>query len=126
MSDAATHADHGEHHDHHQGPRYPKMKPVEVRLTDETINYLDLRMAEAVKTGIKQAMNEETARAFWATGLSVLQSQASEHAGRFVMGGMLGLFKRLMGFLVLGSIVYTLGGWTGLAKMIDVIFGARQ
>ncbi len=96
--------------------------PAEVRLTDETISYLEQRIAAAVGTGLKSAMTEDTAAAFWAAGLSVLQKQATQHAGRFVLGGMLGVVRKLGLFLTLGGIVYALGGWSALAALFKVLF----
>ena len=59
--------------------------PAEVRLTDETGAWLEEKMAAAVREGIKAAMTEETAAAFWAAGLTVLQKSATQRAGRFVL-----------------------------------------
>lgn len=96
--------------------------PAEVRLTDETIAYLEQRIAAAVGTGLKSSVTEETAAAFWAAGLSVLQKQATQHAGRFVLGGLLGVVRKLGLFLTLGGIVYALGGWSALAALFKVLF----
>ena len=96
--------------------------PAEVRLTDETISYIEQRIASAVGTGLKSAMTEDTAAAFWAAGLSVLQKQATQHAGRFVLGGLLDVVRKLGLFLTLGGIVYALGGWSALAALFKVLF----
>ena len=97
-------------------------RATEVRLTDETIQYLEDRIASAVGTGIKAAMTEDTAAAFWAAGLSVLQKQATQHAGRFVLGGLVGVVRKLGLFLTLGGIVYAMGGWSALAALFKVLF----
>lgn len=97
-------------------------RATEVRLTDETIQYLRQEIAVAVGQGLKSAMTEDTAAAFWAAGLSVLQKQAAQHAGRFVLGGLLGLVRKLGLFLTLGGIVYALGGWSALAALFKVLF----
>lgn len=99
-------------------------RATEVRLTDETIQYLEDRIASAVGTGIKSAMTEDTAAAFWAAGLSVLQRQATNHAGRFVLGGLWGLVRKASLFLMLGGIVYALGGWAALAALIKALFSS--
>ena len=99
-------------------------RATEVRLTDETIQYLEDRIASAVGTGIKSAMTEDTAAAFWAAGLSVLQRQATNHAGRFVLGGLWGLVRKASLFLMLGGIVYALGGWSALAALAKAIFSS--
>lgn len=100
-----------------------RRKPVaEVRLTDETIAYLEARIAAAVGNGIKTAITEETAVAFWSAGLAALQKQATQHAGRFVLGGIWGLLRKASLFFMLGGIVYALGGWAALAALAKTIF----
>lgn len=101
-----------------------RRKPVaEVRLTDETIAYLEERIAAAVGNGIKAAITEDTAVAFWSAGLAALQKQATQHAGRFVLGGIWGLLRKASLFFLLGGIVYAVGGWAALAALAKTIFG---
>ena len=101
-----------------------RRKPVaEVRLTDETIAYLEERIAAAVGNGIKTAITEDTAVAFWSAGLAALQKQATQHAGRFVLGGIWGLARKASLFFLLGGIVYAVGGWAALAALAKTIFG---
>ena len=101
-----------------------RRKPVaEVRLTDETIAYLEERIAAAVGNGIKTAITEDTAVAFWSAGLAALQKQATQHAGRFVLGGIWGLLRKTGLFFMLGGIVYAVGGWAALAALAKTIFG---
>ena len=101
-----------------------RRKPVaEVRLTDETIAYLEERIAAAVGNGIKTAITEDTAVAFWSAGLAALQKQATQHAGRFVLGGLWGLARKASLFFMLGGIVYAVGGWAALAALAKTIFG---
>lgn len=111
---------------HFSGPERRRSRPAEVRLTDATIDYLEEKMKVAVAEGIKSAMTEDTAKAFWSAGLSVLQKQATAHTGRFVVGGLWGLVTGLGKFVVLGGIVYAIGGWAALATLFKMIFpGAR-
>ena len=101
-----------------------RRKPVaEVRLTDETIAYLEERIAAAVGDGIKTAITEDTAVAFWSAGLAALQKQATQHAGRFVLGGIWGLLRKASLFFMLGGVVYAVGGWAALAALAKTIFG---
>lgn len=93
-----------------------------MRLTDETIAYMEERIAAAVGSSIKSAMTEDNAAAFWAAGLSVLQKQATQHAGRFVLGGLVGVVRKLGLFLTLGGIIYAMGGWSALAALFKVLF----
>ena len=101
-----------------------RRKPVaEVRLTDETIAHLEERIVAAVGDGIKAAITKDTAVAFWSAGLAALQEQATQHAGRFVLGGIWGLLRKASLFFMLGGIVYAVGGWAALAALAKTIFG---
>lgn len=95
----------------------------EVRLRTETIDHLEAKIAQAVRDGIKGAMNEETAAAFWSAGLALLQKQATQRAGQIVIGGLWGLMQRIMLFLMLGGLVYSVGGWSALATLFKTVFG---
>ena len=108
--------------DAYKGPERRTAVPSEVRLTDETGAWLEVKMAAAVREGIKGAMTEETAAAFWAAGLEVLQKQATQHAGRFVLGGLCDLARKASLFIALGSIVYAIGGWNALATLFKALF----
>ena len=108
--------------DPYTGPERRTPAPAEVRLTEDTGEWLEQKMAAAVREGIKGAMTEETAAAFWAAGLEVLQKQATQHAGRFVLGGLWGLARKASLFIALGSIVYAIGGWNALATLFKTLF----
>lgn len=77
---------------------------------------------EAVREGIQESVTLELAEQFWGAGLGMLQKQATEHAGRFVIGGLMGLVKKLALFLLLGSMIYAIGGWSALANLFKVLF----
>lgn len=62
--------------------------PDTVRLTDKTLTHLETLMAASVRGAIHESLTEETAERFWGAGLRVLQRQATDHAGRFVIGGL--------------------------------------
>ena len=106
--------------DDFKGPE--RSKPAEVRLTQETIDYMTLLVQQAVSEGIKGAMTEDTAQRFWSAGLTTLQKQATQHAGRMVLGGISGLLRKGAVFVLLGGLVYALGGWGALAKLAKVLF----
>lgn len=108
---------------HTAGFKERRTIPSEVRLTDETVEYLEVRIAAAVESGIKGAINKETAAVFWRAGLAMFQEQASEHAGRFVLGGLWGLVRKVSLFFLLGGLVYAMGGWSALAGFFKIVFG---
>lgn len=96
--------------------------PETVRLTDKTLEHLENLMASSVRRAIRESLTEDTAELFWGAGLKVLQRQATDHAGRFVLGGLWGLVRRAGMFLTLGGIVYAIGGWSALAGLAKTLF----
>jgi len=108
--------------DAYKGPERRAPAPAEVRLTEDTGKWLEEKMAAAVREGIKGAMTDETAAAFWAAVLAVLEKQATQNAGRFVLGGLWGLARKASLFLALGGIVYAIGGWDALATLFKALF----
>jgi hypothetical protein len=95
---------------------------AEVRLRDETLQHMRDMMREAVRDGLKESINDEAIERFWAGGLALLQRQATQHAGRFVLGGLMGIVRKAGVFLVLGGVVYAVGGWSALAALFKTIF----
>lgn len=102
--------------------RRKHIAPPEVRLSDKTVQYLEERIAVGVSNGLKAAMTKETAAAFLGAAVAVMQEQATEHAGRFVLGGLWGAVRKLAMFFTLGGIVYALGGWSALAVFFKALF----
>lgn len=98
----------------------------EVRLLPETLAHLEERIAQAVRDGIKGSMTDETAAAFWGAGIDLLQKQATKRAGQIVIGGLWGLMQRVMLFLFLGGLVYSVGGWSALATLFKTVFGGQS
>lgn len=110
-------------------PRPERRNPPpvqEVRLRQETLDHLEEKIAQAVRKGIKGAANEETAAAFWGAGIDLLRKQATERAGQAVIGGLWGLMQRVMLFLFLGGLVYSVGGWSALAALFKTVFGGQS
>lgn len=95
---------------------------AEVRLTDETIEYLEQKIAQAVRDGIAGAITEDTAAKFWGAGLAVFQKQAAAQTGKFVLSGLSGLLSKGFLFLLVGGLVYAVGGWSALAGLFKALF----
>ena len=94
----------------------------EVRLREETLQHMQSLMRDAVREGVRELVTEENMHRFWGAGLAMLQAQATQHAGRFVLGGLLGLARKAALFVVLGGLVYAFGGWGALAALTKAIF----
>lgn len=108
---------------HHPPKPPPRALDTDVTLTPDTIALLEDRMSHAVAAGIQSAMTEDAARQFWAACFRALQEEAQANTGRFVLDGLIGLVKKLSTFVVLGGMVYAIGGWTALGKLWHALFG---
>lgn len=85
----------------------------QVAMTDESrvllADLIEERMSIAVAEGIQAVLTNED---FWAKVLAVLQKQAADRTGRFLLGGLTKAIKNL-GWLVLFVLVaYSVGGWS--------------
>lgn len=94
----------------------------EVRLTESTFVELESRIAAAVHKGLGDAMTEENATKFWLAGINALQRHATENTGKLVLGGLASLLRRGVVFILLGALVYALGGWTAIATFWKALF----
>ena len=99
-----------------------KNEASEVRLQDETILYLREQIREAVGEGIRSALTTEAAEAFWGAGLALLHRQAREHTGRFVLGGLFSLVKRLWMVIAIFGLIYATGGWPAVVGLVKSVF----
>lgn len=92
------------------------MNASQQALTDESrvllVALLRDEMKTAVAEGISEALTDEAAERFWAKGLEVMQRQAQERAGRFVLSGLGAMLKRLLWVGVFVLAAYSVGGWT--------------
>lgn len=70
----------------------------------------ELRMA--VADGITAAMTDSAAERFWSKGLEVLQRQAKQKAGGFLLEGLTTAAKKALWIALLVGIAYSIGGWT--------------
>lgn len=74
----------------------------EMRLAREEIGI-------AVSEGIQAVLTSEE---FWAKVFAVLQRQASERTGRFVLGGLTVVVKKALWIGAFALLAYSIGGWT--------------
>lgn len=89
---------------------------MQMAMTDESrvllADIMENRMRIAVAEGIAAAMTDDAAERFWAKGIEVLQRQATERTGRFVLGGLTAMVKKGIWIGVLVLAIYSVGGWT--------------
>jgi len=98
--------------------------PPDVRLTEETIAYLQERMRHAVRDGIAEALTSESARTFFSTGIAVLREEAAMHTGKFVLDGIWKGAKSLMWIAVFVAAVYSIGGWSLIKTIAAAVYQA--
>lgn len=70
------------------------------------------QMRLAVAEGMAAAMTDEAAERFWKTGLEVLQRQAQERAGQFLLDGLMAALRKALWVGGLLLVAYSLGGWS--------------
>jgi hypothetical protein len=97
----------------------------EVRLRGETIEYLEQRIAEAVKQGMREVLTDkEVVGLFIGAAVDNFQRKASERTGDFVLSGLKAAVHKAAWFLGLGLVVYSIGGWSAVAKLWHTLWGA--
>lgn len=74
-------------------------------------------MRLAVSEGITAAMTAENARTFVHVVVAEAQAMATAKTGEVVGNAVWGLVKRGLLFLIMGSLIYKIGGWALLAKV---------
>lgn len=103
-------------------PEQQESRPAEVRLTDETIDYLESRITAAVGKAFREAMTPEVARGFWQTGFDILKEQATMGAGDFVLSGLWAGIKKLLWVVGIALALYATGGWAALKGFLALAF----
>lgn len=76
-------------------------------------------MRVAVAEGIQAVMTNEV---FWARVFEVLQRQASERTGRFLVGGFIQVLKKLAWAGIVLLCMYSVGGWA----LVKVVWAAMN
>lgn len=82
-------------------------------------------MGDAFAAGLKNAMNSENARLFVRAMFSEAQTLAAEKSVEVAGGVLKALAVRMLTFLLLGWIVYSVGGWTALAGFAKFLSAAK-
>ena len=76
---------------------------------------------------LRDVMQDRAAvEAFWSAAFGALASYGQQQTGRIVLGGIKGLMSRGLLFVVLGLLVYSVGGWAALAAVWKAIWGGGQ
>lgn len=74
-------------------------------------------MRDAVFEGITEALTDEAAERFWNKGIEVLQRQAAERTGRWLVGGLTAIVKKAAWVAVFMLMVWSIGGFALVKTM---------
>jgi hypothetical protein len=92
-----------------------------MHLSDASLQKLQTIMEKSVADGLTKALNAQTAEMFWSAGFNMLQRQATEKTGKWLVIGISAVLKRVATFLLLGGLIYWIGGWSALATFFKYL-----
>lgn len=96
-----------------------KDNSVQVAITEESrvllASMLREEMAAAVSEGIRLAMTKQAAEIFANVFMDQMRVQANTKVNAWAGDLMRQAFKKVTFFIIVGSVVYSAGGWTALA-----------
>lgn len=100
---------------------------TQVAITEESRQLLQAvlreEMSAAVRKGIEEAMTEAAAREFARVFMDQMQAQATTRIDNWSGGLVRLMFRKVMFFAFMGSIVYSVGGWGALAALAKWLAG---
>lgn len=118
----------------HEAARQGMQKSVDdnrqqVAMTDESrrllADLLEERTRTGVEEGIKAAMTSVNARLFMRSLITEAQAMASEKSVEVVGSALKAIAMKAFTFVVLGCIVYWVGGWAALGAMVKWLIEHR-
>lgn len=79
-------------------------------------------VATAVRDGITAALSDP---ATWAAAVGGMRASTEEHAGRWMVGAVWSVVRKLAFFTLAGLVVYSIGGWSALSAVWKSIWGPQ-
>jgi hypothetical protein len=79
------------------------------------------QVAEAVELGLMRAVSNPL---FWTRATDAMQAHAAREAGGWLLGSVAVVLRKLALFALVGFGIYSLGGWTAVAKALAALRGA--
>lgn len=87
-------------------------------LTDESRVLLAALLRDEMRVAVAEGLEAVlTNEAVWAKVFVVLQKQATERTGRFVLGGLTAVLKKALWIGAFALVAYSIGGWTLLKTL---------
>lgn len=87
---------------------------------------IDATVRDAVRDGFEQHMTDERVRHMTRVAIAEVRDHLATQSGRFLLGGLGTLLARVMLFLIAGLVVYSIGGWSGLAALFKTMTGVEK
>lgn len=76
----------------------------------------------SVRAGIAEAAcNPDT----WAAAVSGIRASTEHHAGRWLVGAMWSVLRKALVVIVIGMLVYSVGGWSALSALWKAVWGQQ-
>ena len=97
------------------------------RLSESALIELEASTERAIANGIQQGFreavkDEELMEMFWDRGIQLAKKQATMKAGTLLMDSLTNVLKSVGKVLVIGLILYYLGGWKLAADALKFFF----
>lgn len=80
------------------------------------------QLTTAVRDGITAALSDP---ATWAAAVSGMRASTEEHAGKWMVGAVWAVIRKLALFTMAGLVVYSIGGWSALSALWKTIWGSQ-
>jgi hypothetical protein len=80
------------------------------------------QVADAVRDGITAALADP---ATWAAAMGGMRASTEEHAGRWMVGAVWSVIRKMALFTLAGLVVYSVGGWSALSALWKTIWGSQ-
>lgn len=90
--------------------------------TDTEVDRLEQVMVASTEKALRNVLEDrECVQRFWSAGVEAAQDMAREKTGGLVLGALGGLVRKAWLFILLGAIVYSVGGFQALPKLWAVL-----
>lgn len=91
-------------------------------MTNEEQKKLAEAVSTAITTSVREVLqDEDVMRVFWEAAFVQLQHRATVGAGGWLLGSFSAVLSKLSMFGAIALLVYALGGWAALVKVIAVM-----
>lgn len=92
-------------------------------LSEDDLQHIRVEIRSALADWAREDLfTKDNMEIFWTSAFDVLQEKAQQHTGKFVVASISGVFKKFAVFILLGGLVYAVGGWTAMVGLFRSLF----